>query len=119
MDFVWILGGIVLLIYVGYKLVMWANQADPDSTYVPRPRRRRHGATVPKQDVLWAIRQAGANGIGRSGIIEALNIKGDTTAENSVTYQLAGLRKRRVVRHENRKYYVPFPNTKKRRRARG
>ena len=69
-------------------------------------RRRRRGAKVPRRDVLWAIREAGSNGIGRSGIIQELGVKGDSTAENSVTYQLAQIRKRRLARHERRKYYT-------------
>lgn len=95
----------VVFIVVPFVWGMVREALKGDKDYTP-PKKRRRGATVARRDVLWAIRQGGANGIGRGAIIDKLGVKGDKTAENSVTYQLSELRKRRSVRHEGRKYYA-------------
>lgn len=75
------------------------QQYDEDSKTASR-------ATVPRNDVLKVIREAGGKGIGRATIIEELDVKGDKTAENSVTYQLRELKEGRRVRHEGRRYFA-------------
>lgn len=61
---------------------------------------------MPRGDVLKVILEAGGRGIGRAAIIEELGVKGDKTAENSVTYQLRELKEGRRVRHEERRHYA-------------
>ena len=99
----WIVG--IVIVIVVWFVWGWRTASGSSANYTP-PKKRRRGATVPRRDVLWAIREGGEGGMGRGAIIEKLGVKGDKTAENSVTYQLSELRKRRTVRHEGRKYYA-------------
>ena len=102
----WLLGiGVVVAVWFGYLFVQgWKDGGSVGKTTKPRSRRR--GATVPRGDVLKVIREAGGKGIGRAAIIEKLDVKGDKTAENSVTYQLRELKEGRRVRHEGRRYFA-------------
>ena len=86
-----------------WKVLKWFFTSEGETP--TKGRRRRRGATVPRGDVLKVIREAGGKGIGRAAIIEALGVKGDKTAENSVSYQLRELKERRRVRHEGRRYF--------------
>ena len=70
------------------KVLKWFFTSEGETP--TKGRRRRRGATVPRGDVLKVIREAGGKGIGRAAIIEALGVKGDKTAENSVLLPAAG-----------------------------
>ena len=105
----WLVWGFLLFLAAPFlwKILGWffTLSSDDDETQTKGGRRRR-GATVPRGDVLKAIRDAGGKGIGRAGIIQQLGVKGDKTAENSVTYQLRELKEGRRVRHEGRRYFA-------------
>ena len=71
----------------------------------PKARRRRR--TSRRAAIVSIIEAAGSDGIGRSGIIEQLNVKGDKSAEQSVSNALANLKKSAAVAHGDGKYSIP------------
>ena len=80
-----------------------ASRADA-SRPATRTRRRRRGSR--QAEVLSAIAAFGSAGVGRGGIIDALSVKGDKSAEQSVSNALAALKKSGAVAHEDGKYIV-------------
>ena len=80
-----------------------ASKADA-STPPTRARRRRRGSR--RAEILSAITSFGSAGVGRGGIIDALNVKGDKSAEQSVSNALAALKKSGEVSHQDGKYIV-------------
>ena len=79
---------------------------------VPAPatttRRRRRGSR--RAEILSAIAAFGATGVGRGGIIEALNVKGDKSGQQSVSNALAALKKSGAVTHRDGKYAMAIPD---------
>ena len=76
--------------------------AAPESeTAAPRARRRR---TSRRAAIVSIIEAAGSDGVGRAGIIEQLGVKGDKSAEQSVSNALANLKKSGAVAHNDGKY---------------
>ncbi|MDE0350239.1 MAG: hypothetical protein OXM56_11115 [Gammaproteobacteria bacterium] len=67
-------------------------------------RRRRRGSR--RAEILSAIAAFGGTGVGRGGIIEALNVKGDKSGEQSVSNALAALKKSGAVTHRDGKYAI-------------
>ena len=67
-------------------------------------RRRRRGAR--RAEILSVIASFGSDGVGRGGIIGTLNVKGDKSAEQSVSSALAALKKSGAVAHQDGKYTV-------------
>ena len=78
-----------------------ARKADAP-TPVRRTRRRRRGSR--RGEILSAIAAFGSTGVGRGGIIDALNVKGDKSAEQSVSNALAALKQSGAVMHQDGKY---------------
>ena len=72
-----------------------------------RERWRLSPAWGPRLDLGAVIEAAGSDGIGRAGIIEQLNVKGDKSAEQSVSNALANLKKSGAVAHGDGKYTKP------------
>ena len=77
-----------------------AEAAEPAAA--PKARRRRR--TNRRAAIVSIIEAAGSDGIGRAGIIEQLNVKGDKSAEQSVSNALANLKKSGAVAHGDGKY---------------
>ena len=80
-----------------------ASRADAPAP-ATRSRRRRRGSR--QAEVLSVIAAFGSVGVGRGGIIDALNVKGDKSAEQSVSNALAALKKSGAVAHEDGQYIV-------------
>lgn len=76
-----------------------ADAATPATTT-----RRRRGSR--QAELLSVIASFGSAGVGRGGIIDALNVKGDKSAEQSVSNALAALKKSGAVAHQDGKYTV-------------
>ncbi|MDE0348742.1 MAG: hypothetical protein OXM56_03410 [Gammaproteobacteria bacterium] len=79
--------------------------AEPAPEPAPKGRRRRR--TSRRGAIVSIIEAAGSDGIGRAGIIEQLNVKGDKSAEQSVSNALANLKKSGAVAHGDGKYTKP------------
>ena len=69
-----------------------------------RTRRRRRGSR--RAEILAVIASFGSDGVGRGGVISTLNVKGDKSAEQSVSGALAALKKSGAVAHQDGKYTV-------------
>ena len=82
-----------------------AAEPAPETAAAPKARRRRR--TSRRAAIVAVIEAAGSDGIGRSGIIEQLNVKGDKSAEQSVSNALANLKKSGAVAHGDGKYSKP------------
>ena len=67
-------------------------------------RRRRRGSR--QAEILSAIASSDSGGVGRAGIIAALGVKGDKSAEQSVSNALAALKKSGAVAHQDGKYTI-------------
>ena len=80
-----------------------AAAAAPEAA--PKARRRR--GTSRRAAIVSVIEAAGSDGIGRAGIIEQLDVKGDKSAEQSVSNALANLKKSGAVAHGDGKYSKP------------
>lgn len=78
------------------------TEAAAEPAAAPKARRRRR--TSRRAAIVSIIEAAGADGIGRAGIIEQLNVKGDKSAEQSVSNALANLKKSGAVAHGDGKY---------------
>lgn len=78
--------------------------AEPAPEPAPAPKARRRRRTSRRAAIMSVIEAAGSDGIGRSGIIEQLNVKGDKSAEQSVSNALANLKKSGAVAHGDGKY---------------
>ncbi|MCY3820974.1 MAG: hypothetical protein OXH52_16720 [Gammaproteobacteria bacterium] len=76
--------------------------AAPRSAPAKKRRRRR---SPPRAEVARIIGASGNDGIGRAGVILALKVKGNKSAEQSVSNTLAALKKAGEVRHEDGKYF--------------
>ena len=81
------------------------TEAAPEPAPAPKARRRRR--TSRRAAIVSVIEAAGSDGIGRAGIIEQLNVKGDKSAEQSVSNALANLKKSGAVAHGDGKYTKP------------
>ena len=79
-----------------------AAPAPAQAAAAPKARRRRR--TSRRAAIVSIIEAAGSDGIGRAGIIEQLNVKGDKSAEQSVSNALANLKKSGAVAHGDGKY---------------
>ena len=77
-------------------------EAAAEPAAAPKARRRRR--TSRRAAIVSIIEAAGSDGIGRAGIIEQLNVKGDKSAEQSVSNALANLKKSGAVAHGDGKY---------------
>ena len=110
----WVTGLLVLgAVWLVWKFLKWVAKSERAQDDSPPPNWFVKGnATVSERHVVWAIRMAGDDGIGRGGIIDKLGVRGNTKAENSVSYQLAKLRKKRLFRrsveYRGRKYYYLY-----------
>lgn len=81
--------------------------AEPAAESAPAPKARRRRRTSRRAAIVSIIEAAGSDGIGRAGIIEQLNVKGDKSAEQSVSNALANLKKSGAVAHRDGKYSKP------------
>lgn len=81
--------------------------AEPAAEPTAPPKARRRRRTSRRAAIVAIIEAAGSDGIGRSGIIEQLNVKGDKSAEQSVSNALANLKKSGAVAHGDGKYSIP------------
>ena len=77
--------------------------AQESETAAPRARRPR---TSRRADIVRIIEDAGSEGVGRADIIERLGVKGDKSAEQSVSNALANLKKAATVAHNDGKYTI-------------
>ncbi len=80
-----------------------APAAAPRAAPAKKARRRRH--SFGRKDIVRIIGASGGDGIGRGGIILALDVKGDKSAEQSVSNTLSALKKAGEVRHGDGKYF--------------
>ena len=80
------------------------RQARKPAAAAPAKRRRRRRRGSRREEIVSVIASFGAAGAGRSDIIQTLNIKGDKSAEQSVSNALAALKKSGAVAHEDGKY---------------
>ncbi len=79
-----------------------------DVSRARRTRRRRRGSR--RAEVLSVIASFGPSGVGRGGVILALNVKGNRAAEQSVSTALAALKKTGSVAHRDGKYIAAPAN---------
>ena len=77
------------------------SRAPESATAAPKARRRR---TSRRAAIVSIIEAAGSEGVGRAAIIEQLGVKGDKSAEQSVSNALANLKKSGGVAHNDGKY---------------
>lgn len=80
-----------------------APAAAPKAAPAKKTRRRRRSSR--RNEIVRIIGASGGDGIGRAGIILALNVKGDKSAEQSVSNTLSVLKKAGEVRHGDGKYF--------------
>ena len=80
-----------------------ARKADPEAP-APAKKTRRRRKVSRRTEIVAAIASFGEAGAGRADIIEALNVKGDKSAEQSVSNALAALKKAGGVAHQDGKY---------------
>ena len=80
--------------------------AAPEAKATPRKTRRRRGPSR-RAAIVSMIEASGSEGIGRADIIAQLNVKGDKSAEQSVSNALAALKKAGAVGHQDGKYSAP------------
>ncbi len=84
-----------------------AAAAAPEAAPEAAPKARRRRGTSRRAAIVSVIEAAGSDGIGRAGIIEQLDVKGDKSAEQSVSNALANLKKSGAVAHGDGKYSKP------------
>ena len=65
-------------------------------------RRRRRGSR--RTEILSVIASFGSAGVGRGDIIDTFDVKGDKSAEQSISSALAALKKSGAVKHQDGKY---------------
>ena len=80
-----------------------APAAAPKAAPAKKTRRRRRSSR--RNEIVRIIGASGGDGIGRAGIILALNVKGNKSAEQSVSNTLSALKKAGEVRHGDGKYF--------------
>ena len=80
-----------------------APAAAPTAAPAKRERRRRRSSR--RNEIVRIIGESGSDGIGRAGIILALNVKGNKSAEQSVSNTLSALKKGGEIRHGDGKYF--------------
>ena len=80
-----------------------APAAAPKAAPAKKASRRRRSSR--RQEIVRIIGESGSDGIGRAGIILALNAKGNKSAEQSVSNTLSALKKAAEVRHDDGKYF--------------
>lgn len=78
-------------------------RAAPRSAPAKKQRRRRRSSR--RAEIVRIIGASGNDGIGRAGVILALKVKGNKSAEQSVSNTLSALKKAGEVRHEDGKYF--------------
>ncbi len=71
----------------------------------PAKKTRRRRRSSRRQEIVRIIGEGGSDGIGRAGIILALDVKGNKSAEQSVSNTLSALKKAGEVRHGDGKYF--------------
>ncbi len=77
--------------------------AAPGAAPAKKTRRRRRSSR--RAEIVKVIGESGSDGIGRAGVILALKVKGNKSAEQSVSNTLSALKKAGEVRHEDGKYF--------------
>ena len=77
--------------------------AAPRSAPAKKQRRRRRSSR--RAEIVRIIGASGNDGIGRAGVILALKVKGNKSAEQSVSNTLSALKKAGEVRHADGKYF--------------
>ena len=82
-----------------------APKAAPAKTAAPAKRERRRRRSSRRNEIVRIIGASGTDGIGRADIIAALNVKGNKSAEQSVSNTLSALKKAGEVRHGDGKYF--------------
>ncbi len=82
-----------------------APKAAPAKTAAPAKRERRRRRSSRRNEIVRIIGASGTDGIGRADIIAALNVKGNKSAEQSVSNTLSALKKGGEVRHGDGKYF--------------
>ncbi len=82
-----------------------APKAAPATPATPAKRTRRRRRSSRRNEIVRVIGESGSDGIGRAGIILALNVKGNKSAEQSVSNTLSALKKSGEVRHADGKYF--------------
>ena len=80
-------------------------KAAPAKTAAPVKRERRRRRSSRRNEIVRIIGASGTDGIGRADIIAALNVKGNKSAEQSVSNTLSALKKSGEVRHGDGKYF--------------
>lgn len=80
-----------------------APAAAPRAAPAKKARRRRRSSN--RNEIVRIIGASGSDGIGRAGVIQALNVKGNKSAEQSVSNTLSALKKAGEVRHADGKYF--------------
>lgn len=80
-----------------------SRAAAPKAAPAQRTRRRRRSSR--RNEIVRLIGASGGEGIGRAGIIMALKVKGNKSAEQSVSNTLSALKKAGEVRHADGKYF--------------
>ena len=80
-------------------------KAAPAKTAAPAKRERRRRRSSRRNEIVRIIGASGTDGIGRADIIAALNVKGNKSAEQSVSNTLSALKKGGEVRHGDGKYF--------------
>ncbi len=82
-----------------------AAPATPATPAAPARKTRRRRRSSRRNEIVRIIGASGGDGIGRAGIITALNVKGNKSAEQSVSNTLSALKKAGEVRHADGKYF--------------
>ena len=82
------------------------EEATAEASAPAAPRRRRRRRSSRREAILSIIAAAGADGVGRGDIIGQLNVKGDKSAEQSVSNALAAMKKAGEVAHGDGKYHA-------------
>lgn len=68
-----------------------------------KTKRRRRRKTSRRAEIVTIV-QSSKNGVGRSGIIDKLGIKGDKSAEQSVSNALSAMKKAGELKHKDGLY---------------
>ena len=82
-----------------------APTAAPAQKAAPAKGQRRRRRSSRRNEIVRIIGESGSDGIGRAGIILALNVKGNKSAEQSVSNTLSALKKGGEIRHGDGKYF--------------
>ena len=86
-----------------YEDSVAAPAAAPKAAPAKKVRRRRRSSR--RNEIVKIIGGSGGDGIGRAGIILALDVKGNKSAEQSVSNTLSALKKAGEVLHRDGKYF--------------